>query len=148
MLTFAQSVLPQKIPYVWGGGHTAYPGPSLGTCAGYTGSIQPCPADHTVGLDCSGFVRWVIFKAGGGDFGYLADGMYRSTKSMAVSAASAVPGDLIFFGSTTKVTHVAIYAGVIDGVRKMYEAPYTGATVSLNPVSRRTDLVGYERVGG
>jgi len=30
----------------------------------------------------------------------------------------------------------------------MYEAPYTGATVSLNPVSRRTDLVGYERVGG
>ena len=148
MISFAQSVVSQRIPYVWGGGHTAYPGPSIGTCSGYTGSIQPCPADHTVGLDCSGFVRWVIARAGGGDFALIADDMYRSSKTVPVSADAAVPGDLVFFGSTTKVTHVGIYAGISNGVRMMYEAPYTGANVSLNPVSRRGDLVSYERVGG
>jgi hypothetical protein len=34
------------VPYAWGGGHGGSPGPSLGTCAGYTGP-SPCEADQT-----------------------------------------------------------------------------------------------------
>ena len=45
-----------------GGGHGAL-GPSTGTCAGYTGSIKPCPATTTVGVDCSGFARGVYQQA-------------------------------------------------------------------------------------
>ena len=42
-----------SVPYVWGGGHRSV-GPSTGTCDGYTGAIKPCPAETTVGVDCSG----------------------------------------------------------------------------------------------
>lgn len=31
------------------------------------GSIQPCPAETTVGYDCSGLTRWAYFKAFGSD---------------------------------------------------------------------------------
>lgn len=40
---------------------------AAGTCDGYTGSIQPCPAETTVGYDCSGLTRWAYFKAFGSD---------------------------------------------------------------------------------
>ena len=40
---------------------------AAGTCSGYTGSIQPCPAETTVGYDCSGLTRWAYFKAFGSD---------------------------------------------------------------------------------
>jgi hypothetical protein len=64
-----------RVPYSWGGGHppqTGPPGPSLGTCKGYTGphhqSLKACEnyqlgPMHTVGLDCSGFTRWVYYLA-------------------------------------------------------------------------------------
>jgi cell wall-associated NlpC family hydrolase len=56
------------VPYSWGGGHGGTPGPSAGTCAedsGYSGP-KPCRASSTVGLDCSGFARWVYSLAYGG----------------------------------------------------------------------------------
>jgi hypothetical protein len=56
-----------SVPYSWGGGHGTRSGPSYGTCAGYTGLIRPCPASSTVGVDCSGFTRWVYSLAYGVD---------------------------------------------------------------------------------
>jgi cell wall-associated NlpC family hydrolase len=127
-----------QISYAWGGGHGSATGPSAGTCSGYTGSISPCPAAVTTGLDCSGLSRWVYKLAFGSDVlgGGTADSqMHELTK---VSAANAVPGDLVFFGTTAHVHHVGIFVG--NG--KMINALQTGTLVRTDSVAR-SDLVGY-----
>ncbi|PZG20432.1 C40 family peptidase [Nonomuraea aridisoli] len=131
------------IVYSWGGGHAASPGPSKGTCVGYQGSIKPCPAARTTGLDCSGFVRWVYALARGEDVlgpGNTDDQVRRLRK---VSAAR--PGDLVFFGKITKrkirTHHVGLYLG--DG--KMMNAPETGAVVRVDDIAHKKDFAGFYR---
>ncbi|MER5432214.1 peptidoglycan-binding protein [Streptomyces sp. NPDC002588] len=109
------------IPYVWAGGHSGSPGPSKGSCWGYTGAIQPCPADVTVGLDCSGLVRWMYMLAAGIDLSSGGDSSTRgeiaNSHLHAVSRSQLRPGDLIFWGSSLSDTeHVAIYLGDQDVV--------------------------------
>ncbi len=96
------------IPYVWGGGHSASVGPSLGTC---TGRAQPCQADKQVGLDCSGFTRWVYALAFGHDVlgSGNNDSQRRIPGMLAVEHPS--PGDLVFYGPARRTNHVAIYSG-------------------------------------
>jgi cell wall-associated NlpC family hydrolase len=106
-------------PYVWGGGHKAQPGKSTGTCSGYTGSIQPCPAETTVGYDCSGLTRWAYFKAFGSDVNNGATGTQESALS-SKRTTNPVPGDLIFWDG-----HTAIYSGA----NSMIEAKQTGTDV-------------------
>jgi cell wall-associated NlpC family hydrolase len=127
-----------QISYAWAGGHGTAPGPSGGTCSGYTGSISPCPAAVTTGLDCSGLSRWVYQLAFGTDVlgGGTADSQMRELTQ--VTAANAVPGDLVFFGTTAHVHHVGIFVG--DG--KMINALQTGTLVRTDSVAR-ADLVGY-----
>ena len=50
----------------------------------------------------------------------------------------AYRGDLLFYGTTSNVYHVAIWAGG----NWMIEAPHEGADVRLVPL-RRTDLLPY-----
>jgi hypothetical protein len=129
------------VPYTWGGGHGSTAGPSLGTCDGYHGSIQPCPADKTRGVDCSGFTRWVYKLA----FGRDVFGGVNSNKQLAAMnrVSSPQPGDLAFFGtSPSNTSHVAIYIG--NG--RMIEAPYTGLNVRESAVSGHSGLVGYYRL--
>jgi cell wall-associated NlpC family hydrolase len=106
-------------PYVWGGGHKAQPGKSTGTCAGYTGSIQPCPAETTVGYDCSGLTRWAYFKAFGSDVNDGATGTQESNLA-GKATSNPVPGDIIFWDG-----HTAIYSGA----NSMIEAKQTGTNV-------------------
>lgn len=67
------------------------------------------------GLDCSGFVSWVLRGSGvvPGFGSYSAQGLFDVSKP--VSAGEAKPGDLVFFTGTydagVPVTHVGIYAG-------------------------------------
>lgn len=126
-----------KIPYSWGGGHGKL-GPSLGTCKGYTGSIRPCPADKTVGLDCSGFTRWVYYLAYGKDI--LGPG---STNDQIkhlkhISVKDLVPGDLVFYGSSTTNTH---HVGIYIGNGKMINALKTGTVIEVDKLHK--DIVGY-----
>ncbi|MFC6082656.1 C40 family peptidase [Sphaerisporangium aureirubrum] len=98
------------VPYVWGGGHKSAPGPSLGTCSGYSGSIRPCPANRTVGTDCSGFARWVYALAYGTDVfgGVNTNGQIARLRRFDIGQ----PGDLVFFGTKVSNTrHVAVFAG-------------------------------------
>ncbi|GLW09590.1 hypothetical protein Misp01_47190 [Microtetraspora sp. NBRC 13810] len=135
-----------RIPYSWGGGHAASPGPSRGTCLGYSGSIRPCPAARTVGLDCSGLVRWIYDLAFGQDvlgMGTTDDHLLRLRQ---VASPDVLPGDLVYYGKPTgdglRTHHVGIYVG--DG--KMINALRTGTRVRLDDVTVLRDLIGYYRL--
>jgi cell wall-associated NlpC family hydrolase len=81
-----------RVPYSWGGGHGGTPGPSAGTCAkdsGYSGP-KPCQAGSTVGVDCSGFARWVYSLAYGSDV--LGGGTTDSELSMMTKVSTPQPG--------------------------------------------------------
>lgn len=128
-----------RIPYSWGGGHGSKPGPSLGTCSGYTGSIHPCPASSTVGVDCSGFSRWVYSLAYGSDVLGSGNTDSQLARMHKVSASAAQPGDLVFFGTLSDTHHVGIYIGN----NQMINAYATGTYIQTNTVSGQSDLVGY-----
>lgn len=76
-------------------------------------------------FDCSGLVQWAYGKAGISLPRVAAD---QAKEGVAVTAADAQPGDLVFFGSP--IHHVGIYLG--NG--KMVDAPYTGADVRIESV--------------
>jgi NlpC/P60 family len=129
------------VPYSWGGGHNTNPGPSTGTCAGYTGSIKPCPATVTTGVDCSGFARWVYSLAYGHDV--LGGGNTNMELSRMTRVSVPAPGDLAFYGSSDGSTeHVGIYIG--NG--KMIDALKTGTHVEVDNVSVMSNLLGYWQI--
>ncbi|KAF9981635.1 hypothetical protein BGZ65_003738, partial [Modicella reniformis] len=125
------------VPYVWGGGHRGAPGPSLGTCDGYTGSIKPCPADKTVGLDCSGLVRDAIYHGIGVDLGYggNTDSQLQDTHTHIIEYEDRQPGDIEFFGTLENTFHVILYIGKNSkGQDMMIEAQKTGTNVHEVPL--------------
>ncbi|KAF9434428.1 hypothetical protein BGZ76_008039 [Entomortierella beljakovae] len=124
-------------PYVWGGGHKSSPGASTGTCVGYTGSIKPCPAEHTVGYDCSGLVRMALYKGAGIDLGRggNTDNQLADKHSKIISYANRQPGDIEFFGPASNVYHVILYIGKNSaGKDMMIEAQKTGTKVHEVPL--------------
>ncbi|MCT9931929.1 NlpC/P60 family protein [Planotetraspora sp. A-T 1434] len=125
------------VPYSWGGGHGALPGPSRGTCRGYHGAVRPCPAEKTRGLDCSGFTRWVYRQAFGDDVlgRGNTDDHIRRLRRVEVPQA----GDLVFYGTDNKTHHVGVYVG--GG--KMINAFATGTRIRMDDVTVLKDLVGY-----
>jgi peptidoglycan hydrolase-like protein with peptidoglycan-binding domain len=130
-----------KIQYVWGGGHMSRPGPSTGTCVGDPQSLS-CTDPSAVGLDCSGFARWVYSLAYGSDV-LGAGGTNQQIREM-TRVTSPVAGDLVFFGaSTTNTEHVGVYIG--NG--KMINSYETGTVVQTNNVSDVSHLVGYYQYG-
>jgi cell wall-associated NlpC family hydrolase len=109
-------------PYVWGGGH---PG----------GIVSP----GAEGVDCSGLVRQV-FGENGLNFSGTAASLYAAGTPVP-NLAAAQPGDLLFWGTSSNIHHVAIYIG--NGM--MIEAPHTGATVHVTAVYGG-DFYGIARV--
>lgn len=136
VIAAARMAVQEAIPYSWGGGHAATPGPSLGTCVGYTGTIQPCPASSTIGLDCSGLVRWAYWLGAGIDLGNggNTDSQFNSRHAVHISESQKQPGDLEFFGSPADTYHVVIYSGVINGVPMMIETNRTGTNAHESPL--------------
>jgi hypothetical protein len=130
-----------RIPYSWGGGHGAAVGPSLGTCKGYSGSVTPCPATSTRGLDCSGFARTVYTMAFGRDV--LGSGATDDELRRMVKVSAPQPGDLAFFGALSKGAYVTHHVGVYIGAGMMINERATGNFVEKTAVSHFTDLVGY-----
>jgi cell wall-associated NlpC family hydrolase len=133
------------IPYSWGGGHGDAPGPSFGTCQGYQGSIKPCPATRTRGLDCSGLARWVYHLAYGRDVlgrGNTDDHVKRLKR---VPAAAARPGDLVFYGKVGKRNVRTHHVGIYVGRGKMINARRTGTEVRIDRVAAVRGFAGYFR---
>lgn len=107
-------------PYVWGG-----------------------ESDNEGGFDCSGLVDAVLNKAGYKVCRSTAQGYRAIGKAIPFSQAKA--GDLLYFGTPTDATHIAIYAGNAT----MYESignshnnkAHPGKGVTLSNVTRRSDLI-------
>jgi hypothetical protein len=86
------------VPYQWGGGHGAVPGPSFASGHGRSG----------IGLDCSGYARAVLANMGITVNG-SADSLLSAAKSHPAVAALR-PGDLVFYEGTHP-NHVMVYIG-------------------------------------
>lgn len=118
-----QSYLDRNIPYAWGGGHGAEPGPTQGISDG--GGPADAHGDYNkVGLDCSGLAREFLWQQKGIDIGA---GSTHTTidQGTPVSEADLQPGDLVY----PNPGHVQVYIG--DG--EVLEAPQSGEYVKVSP---------------
>lgn len=61
------------------------------------------------GADCSGFTSYVMRHSAGVELPHSSRG--QSGYGRAVSAAEIRPGDLVFYGSGSRINHVALYIG-------------------------------------
>lgn len=94
------------------------------------------------GYDCSGYAYNVLKDSGFNVGRTTADGYRKLGKKISIDQKQN--GDLLFFGTSARATHIAIYAG--NG--KMYESigsskntkSNPGRGVTLSNVSRRSDL--------
>ncbi|MEZ0581163.1 C40 family peptidase [Nocardioides sp. MH1] len=86
-------------------------------------------------FDCSGLTMYVYSQ-----LGVSLPHSAAAQAAMAQPVSDPQPGDLVFFGGSGGVYHVAIYAG--DGM--IWHAPHSGTVVSLEPIW--TSDVFYGRV--
>jgi cell wall-associated NlpC family hydrolase len=106
-------------PYGWGGGHGVI--------------LTP----HSAPVDCSGLVDQVYGINGINLHGGTAQSLYDMSHPVA-DVAAAQPGDLVFYGGSSTIHHVAIYIG--NG--EMIEAPRTGETVHVTALRTDGDFAG------
>ncbi len=82
----------------------------------------------SVGFDCSGYTRYVYSRLGI-SIPRVSRDQYRA--GIKISRAAAVPGDLVFFYSSSgRIYHAAIYAG--SG--RVWHSPYPGKRVMLERI--------------
>lgn len=65
--------------------------------------------DPHTGVDCSGFTRYVMLHGAG--VSLPRSSTSQSVAGVPVSAEQMRPGDLIFYGSGSRINHVAMYIG-------------------------------------
>lgn len=65
--------------------------------------------DPRVGVDCSGFTRYVMQHGAG--LGLTRSSGSQAQQGIAVNSAQMRPGDLIFYGNKNRINHVALYIG-------------------------------------
>lgn len=151
-------------PYLWGGkgkqcssARFVEPGEIQGgysyyqcspTCGERVCDAAVCAVGS--GVDCSGLVLWSYNKASNNG-GILsqegADGQYQYNTED--TAEPLMPGDLLFFGTASYKTHVAMYVGPIFGGLDVIESPDCGLAVRFNgkeDMRKRGDFQGYRRV--
>lgn len=91
-------------------------------------------SDPRTGVDCSGFTRYVLQNSAGVSMNRSSGG--QASQGVAVSADQMQPGDLLFYGGSRGINHVAMYIGNGQVVHASTER--TGITVSnwnyRNPV--------------
>ncbi|MGB8402820.1 MAG: NlpC/P60 family protein [Mycobacterium sp.] len=120
------------IPYAWGGGHGATPGPTQGIRDG--GWADQCGDYNKIGLDCSGFYRDVLAQATGQD---VAAGTSEALWSAGTPTSSPEIGDAAFPASAGRPPqHIQIYVG--DGM--VAEAQKSGTYLMISKMSPGTEF--------
>lgn len=124
------------VRYSWGGGGPA--GPSNGIRDGGVGDSFGDYANP--GFDCSGLTEYA-WAAAGVFIGGTSNAQYAQVRPQ-LAWSEALPGDLLFYGSTSLTHHVALYLGVdATGQHLMLEAPRSGLTVRVAPVRTGGDFL-------
>ncbi|MFE2881377.1 NlpC/P60 family protein [Streptomyces graminifolii] len=132
--------------YTWGGGHGAQPGATYG-------QVDPTdPASNQdperLGFDCSGLVRYAYAQAAGSDIlnGDASQQYYTTRAAARFTAAQGLapllPGDLLAYGNSADLHHIAIYLGA----GKMVEARQSGTHLMVSDVRLGGDYFGAVRV--
>lgn len=129
--------------YTWGGGH----GPQPGATYGQVDPTDPA-SEHDperLGFDCSGFVRYAYAQATGSD---LLDGVasaqyYTHRAAARFTAAQGLapllPGDLLVWGTSRDLHHIALYLGA----GKVAEARQSGTRLMVSEVTGARLSDGY-----
>ncbi|MFD3627344.1 C40 family peptidase [Streptomyces sp. DSM 116494] len=131
--------------YTWGGGHGPQPGATYG-------QVDPTDPDsehdpERFGFDCSGLVRHAYAEAAGSDIldGIASQQYYTHRAAARFTAAQGLapllPGDLLAWGTSKDLHHIAIYLGA----GKMVEAKESGTRLMVSDV-RLSGYFGAVRV--
>lgn len=127
-IELANEYVAANIPYAWGGGHGAEPGPSQGISDG-GGYADQCGDYNKIGLDCSGLARDFTWNMYGVDINGTAASQYAS--GMPVAPEDARPGDIFFPDSAGRPPmHVTVYIGN----NSMLEAQQSGTMLMISPL--------------
>lgn len=132
--------------YTWGGGHGAQPGATYGQVDPTDPASEHDP--ERLGFDCSGLVRYAYAQAAGSDIlGGVASQQYYTVRAearftAAEGEAPLLPGDLLAYGTSQSLHHIAIYLGA----GKMVEAKQSGTHLMVSDVRLGGDYFGAVRV--
>jgi NlpC/P60 family protein len=134
------------IPYSWGGGKDPHPpGPSLGSCEGYSGPDKnDCKnykkgPEFTVGLDCAGLTRWVFYFAYGSDMLGGGNNASQLAKMHEVHGAPK-PGDLAFFKNKDGAWD---HIGIVVAAGLMASEPGTGGYAHISGTGKKAYYYAY-----
>ncbi|MFG2776562.1 NlpC/P60 family protein [Streptomyces prunicolor] len=132
--------------YTWGGGHGAQPGATYGQVDPTDPASEHDP--ERLGFDCSGLVRYAYAQAAGSDIlnGDASQQYYTTRAAARFTAAQGLapllPGDLLAYGDSADLHHIAIYLGA----GKMVEAKQSGTHLMVSDVRLSPDYFGAVRV--
>ncbi|WP_251091782.1 NlpC/P60 family protein [Streptomyces sp. Caat 7-52] len=132
--------------YTWGGGHGPRPGPTYGKVDPSDPASEHDP--ERLGFDCSGLVRYAYAQATGADIlnGDASAQYYTHRTADRFTAADGLtplrPGDLLAYGTSADLHHIALYLGA----GKMVEARQSGTKLMVSDVRLGGDYFGAVRV--
>lgn len=132
--------------YTWGGGHGPQPGPTYGQVDPTDPASEHDP--ERLGFDCSGLVRHAYAEAAGSDIlNGVASAQYYTHRAAARFTAAQglgplLPGDLLVWGTSQDLHHIAIYLGA----GKMAEARQSGTKLMVSDVRLGGGYYGAVRI--
>ncbi|MEU4038948.1 NlpC/P60 family protein [Streptomyces collinus] len=132
--------------YTWGGGHGAQPGATYGQVDPTDPASEHDP--ERLGFDCSGLVRYAYAQATGSDIlNGVASRQYYTVRAAArftaaEGTAPLLPGDLLAYGTSQSLHHIAIYLGA----GRMVEAKQSGTHLMVSDVRLNGDYFGAVRI--
>jgi len=103
-------------------------------------------------FDCSGFIRYVFSKAGviGGiddikKIPRTASGIYSSPNTNKISFNEIQPGDLVFFKSGSKISHIGLISNVTDNEKdeKIFHMVHASSSSGIQD----TEKTNYTKTG-
>ena len=146
----ACAVQTQGTWYTWGGGHSVNPPQATYGTVDPSDPVRSANDPIHKGFDCSGFMRYVYYVAAGYDIigDRTADANFKAPWSVRIDPNQGIlglmPGDIVFFGSSSYAHHTALYLGA----GKIVEARQSNELIRVSDLFSHTDYAGAIRVSG